>query len=110
MLLRPMPVVTRIAPRKAKPLYLTEWRESRGFTQEQLARRLGVSRMTVSRWECGTALLNTNVLAAMVEAFRMEPHDFFRHPDTPSADALLRGQPAKIRDQVISFIRAIRKG
>lgn len=33
---------------------LKSWRESRGLTQAQLARRLGVDQMTVSRWERGS--------------------------------------------------------
>jgi transcriptional regulator with XRE-family HTH domain len=33
---------------------LKEWRRKRGLTQEDLARRLGVIRLTVARWETGT--------------------------------------------------------
>lgn len=65
--------------------------------------------MTVSRWERGTHHLSTNVLAAVAEALDIEPVDLYRHPDQPSADALLRGQPIEIRDQALSIIRAIRK-
>lgn len=105
-----MPGVSRIGPKRAKRLYLTEWRESRGLTQEQLADRLGVAGMTVSRWETGRAFCNTNVLGAIAEAYGIEPEDFYNHPDSPSANALLRGQPREIREQVISIIKAIRRG
>ena len=54
-------------------------------------------------------LLNTNVLAALAEALAIEPQDIYRHPDQPSADALLRDQPPEIRDQAIKLINAIRK-
>jgi transcriptional regulator with XRE-family HTH domain len=33
---------------------LQEWRRKRGLTQEALALRLGVIRVTVARWETGT--------------------------------------------------------
>jgi transcriptional regulator with XRE-family HTH domain len=33
---------------------LKEWRRKRGLTQMDLARRLGVIRLTVARWETGT--------------------------------------------------------
>jgi len=33
---------------------LQEWRRKWGLTQEALARRLGVIRLTVARWETGT--------------------------------------------------------
>lgn len=100
----------RIGPRRPRKTYLKEWRENRGLTQEQLAGRLSVTDVTVHRWEAGKALLNTNVLAAVAEALDIEPQDLYRHPDAPSADALLRDQPQEIRDQAISIIRAIRRG
>jgi transcriptional regulator with XRE-family HTH domain len=90
-------------------MFLSEWRENRGLTQKQLADRLKTTDMTVSRWERGKALLNTDALAAVSEALGIEPVDLYRHPDTPSADALLRDQSIEVRDQVISIIRAIRK-
>lgn len=110
-----MPGVARIGPKRPIRVYLAEWREDRGLTQVQLAERLGVTDMTVSRWEraCanparapGTALPNTNVLAAICEALggNLEVRDLYRHPDTPSADALLRGQPAPVRDAAISRV------
>lgn len=102
-------MVARIGPRRPRRTYLAEWRESRGLTQEQLGGRLGVTGVSVSRWETGRALLSTNVLAAIAEALDIEPPDIYRHPDQPSADALLRGQPQEVRDQAIAIITAIRK-
>ncbi|MGA2233018.1 MAG: helix-turn-helix domain-containing protein [Tepidisphaeraceae bacterium] len=39
---------------KITPGFIVRLREAIGLTQEQFARRLGVTKMTVSRWECGT--------------------------------------------------------
>lgn len=100
---------TRIGPRRPRKVYLQEWRESRGLTQKQLGERLGVTDMTVSRWELGRVLLNTNVLAAFAEALGIEPMDLYRHPDHPSADALLRGQTQDVKEQAFRLIEAIRK-
>ncbi len=102
-------MATRIGPRRPRRTYLAEWRENRGLTQQTLGDRLGVSDVTVSRWETGRALLNTNVLAAIAEALNIEPQDIYRHPDQPSADALLRDQPTEVRDQAIKLIQAIRR-
>lgn len=99
----------RIGPRRPRRIYLAEWRDYRGLTQEQLANRLGVTDVSVSRWETGRALLNTNVLAAICEALSIEPPDLYRHPDTPSADALLRDQPKDIREQAFRVIKALRQ-
>lgn len=62
------------------------------MTQERLAQRLGVSAMTVSRWERpnSQAQLNTSAMVAVAEALDIEPQDLWRHPDRPSADQLLR--------------------
>jgi transcriptional regulator with XRE-family HTH domain len=98
----------RIGPRRPPRIFLAEWRESRGLTQERLAERLGVSGMTVSRWERSAALLNTNVMAAIAEALDIEPGDLFHHPDRPSADALLRDQSPEVVEQALKLIRAIR--
>lgn len=102
-----MPV--RIGPRRPRRIYLAEWRARRGITQQQLAERLDTTSMTVSRWERGTALLNTGTQVAVAEALDIEPEDLWRHPDTPSADELLRDQPKEVRDQAVNLIRAIRR-
>lgn len=104
-----MPGATRIGPKRPRRLYLAEWRESRGLSQKRLGERLGVTDMTVSRWEGSKSLLSTDVMAAIAEALGIEPADLYHHPDQPSADALLRGQSAAIRDQVFAIIKAIRK-
>jgi transcriptional regulator with XRE-family HTH domain len=102
-------MATRIGPRKPRKLFLLEWREHRRLTQERLGQRLGVEKITISRWERDRRGLNVNVLSALAEALDIEPTDLFRHPDQPSADALLRDQSPEIQQQAITIIRALRK-
>lgn len=104
-----MPGVSRIGPRRPRRIYLAEHREARGLTQEQLGAKLGVAGMTVSRWERGTAKLSSDVMAAIAEVLAIEPGDLYRHPDSPSADVLLRGQPKDVVDQAMKILRAMRK-
>ena len=85
----------RIGPRKPHRIYLAEWRGHRNLTQKQLGERLGVSGVTVSRWETATSLLNTDVMGAVAEALDIEPVDLYRDPARPSAESLLRDQPAE---------------
>jgi transcriptional regulator with XRE-family HTH domain len=40
-----------------------------GYSQEQLAEKLGVSRQAISKWELGTALPDTDKVVAMSEFF-----------------------------------------
>ncbi len=44
-------------------------RKEKGFTQEQLAERFGVSRRTVSRWETGRNLPDLSLLIEMADFF-----------------------------------------
>lgn len=100
---------TRIGPRRPLRLYLAEWRESRGLSQEQLGGRLGVTDVTISRWETGRRQPDLNAQAAIAEALDIDVFDLRRHPDQPSADALLRGQPQDVIEQAFKVIRALRR-
>lgn len=99
----------RIGPRKPFRLYIAEWRKNRGLTQEQLGGRLGTSDVTISRWETGERQPDLNAQAAVAEALDIDVFDLRRHPDQPSADALLRDQPQEVREQAIKIIQAIRR-
>lgn len=99
----------RIGPKRPLRLYLAEWRESKQLTQQQVADRLGASDVTISRWETGERKPDLSAQAAFAEALGIDVFDLRRHPDQPSADALLRDQPQEIRDQAIKLIQAIRR-
>lgn len=99
---------TRIRSKKVFRLYIAEWRDNRGLTQDQLAKRLGTTDVTVSRWETGKRRADDRAQAAISEALGIDPIDLRRHPDQPSADALLRDQPQEVKEQAIKLIKAIR--
>lgn len=62
---------TRPRPR----LYLAEWRKYRGLTQEELADRIGISRVHVSRIEKGHSPWDQTFLGAVSEALGCGPVD-----------------------------------
>jgi DNA-binding transcriptional regulator YiaG len=99
----------RLSPHRQPRLYIAEWRVKRGLSRQRLADRLGTTNMTVSRWERGSVLVNTDVMAALADVLSIEPEDLFRHPDQPSADALLRDAAPEVRDQAIAVIEALRR-
>lgn len=110
-----MPGKSRIGPKRPRRIFLQEWREKRGLSQKQLGERLDppVTNMTVSRWEraarggVAIAQMNADVLAAVAEALDIEPQDFYRHPEQPSADQMLRGASQTIQDQAFRVIEAL---
>jgi DNA-binding transcriptional regulator YiaG len=51
--------------KQVTPGFIVSLREAIGLTQEQLARKLNVSKMTVSRWECGRMRPSETAIAAI---------------------------------------------
>lgn len=105
----------RIGPKRGRPffLHIAEWRDKRGLTQQQLADRLGVSDVTVSRWETRRRKPDRNAQAAICEALDITLRQLERHPDRPAPEELLtellKDQPQEVWDQAIKIIQAIRK-
>ncbi len=52
-------------------------REKRGMTQASLAKRAGVSRVTVNRVECGKYLPDGNTILKLARAFSCSAKDLF---------------------------------
>jgi len=52
------------------PAFITALREAAGLTQEELGRRIGRDKLTVSRWECGTLRPSREALARLRELFQ----------------------------------------
>lgn len=100
-------MVDRIGRKRPYRLYLAEWREKKGLSQVDLANRMGTTDVTISRWETGKRRPDLDAQAAFAEALGIEPYDLVRHPDQPSADALLRGQPDDVVENAFKMLRAI---
>lgn len=65
-------------------LFLKEWREFRQLTQEQLADRIGISRVMVSKIERGLNPYHQAFLEAAAHALMCEPADLLvRDPSKP---------------------------
>lgn len=57
---------------------LTTFRAGKNLTQESLGEQLGVSSMTVSRWERGETLPRPKLWPKIQEATGLSPNDFVR--------------------------------
>lgn len=63
-------------------LYLKEWRQYRGFTQQQLADSCNLSIVSVARIESGTNVIDLNQLDAMATALKIDdPRKLLYPPD-----------------------------
>ncbi len=102
-------MVTRIGASKPTRLFLTEWREYRHLTQEQLADRIGTTKGTISRWENRDRDPPLGALSALAEALDIEPESLFRDPATPSAEELLRDLNPNDRARALSFIEGLKR-
>ena len=76
---------------------LYQLRKQRGFSQEELASRLNVSRQTVSKWEVGDSTPDMEKLAAMSELFDVSLDQLVLGKETPQGEV-----PAK--SELVSII------
>jgi len=60
-----------------KPRKLAELRRRKGLTQEDLAELLGVTRVTVARWETGKLVPSTSSILKLSEVLGVPPSYFF---------------------------------
>jgi transcriptional regulator with XRE-family HTH domain len=87
------------------PFHLKEWREERGWTQEELAHRVRKSKSQISRYEKGLRDPTVGSAQDLAHALGIRIEDLFRSPNLPSADALLAGLLPRDRDRMIAIIK-----
>lgn len=101
--------LTRIRQRRQKThLYIEEWMEARGLSDQRMAERIGVDRVTVTRWRGQQHRLNPEKIAAIAAALDIEPRELWRPPAAatrPSLDALLEGHDDEIVQRAAEIIR-----
>jgi transcriptional regulator with XRE-family HTH domain len=56
---------------------LARWREAKGWTQQELADRIGVSRTAVTQWESGRTTPTANNLAAVASILGVSMERFY---------------------------------
>ena len=59
---------------------LAELRKKHGYSQEELADKLGVSRQAVSKWECGESSPDTDNLIALAKVYNMSLDELLGNP------------------------------
>ena len=62
-------------------------RAGRGWTQQQLAERLAISRVAVSHLEAGMSTPGERTIALLAGLFKLEPHELVEGTNYPTAKA-----------------------
>lgn len=101
-------MVTRIGGTKGRKLYIAEWREKRGLTQQQLADRVPTTKGSISRWENAERDPTKQVIDMLADALGIEPGDLWHHPDRPSPADLLRDATPDEISRALTVIRALK--
>ena len=94
-------------PKPPRVIYIREWRELRGMTQDQLADLLEMNRSQISNWESGARRPLFANQIALAKALGVSPQDLFRHPNDLSLDDLLRGAHPDVKRQAFGIVKAL---
>lgn len=70
-------------------LFLEEWMEELKVDDATLARRIGVDRVTVTRYRNGERGVNDRKVVEIARALGISTIQLWRHPSRPSVDAML---------------------
>lgn len=62
--------------------YIVKLRKGKGWTQQQLAERLSVSPQAVSKWECGEAVPDIDILDKMAMIFSVKIDSIIKAQDS----------------------------
>lgn len=77
-------------------------RKQRGYTQEEVAARLNVSRQTVSKWEKGYSVPDADLLAKLAEIFEIPVSELLGEPEEqPVEQSAIAEQLARVNEQLI---------
>jgi transcriptional regulator with XRE-family HTH domain len=106
-------MVTRIRAKSARRqhLYIAEWMKERGLSDERLAGRLGVDRVTITRYRTQQHRLNPDKIAAIAMALDVPPESLWRPPaaNRPSIDVLLKDAPDEAVKQLARVAEVLLK-
>lgn len=104
-----MPTEIRNKLRRQAKVYLQEWRDKKGLTQEQLAERIETSKSVISKLENGRQRYNQEWLEAYAFALDVDVPTLFRHPDAPTPSELLAGMTPDQRVIAMALLETLAK-
>ena len=100
-------MVERIGRLKPVRYFISEWRDAKGLTQDQLANRIESTKGTISKIERGEMKMSPHWQAVLAHALGVEPEDLLHHPDRPTPNQLLRHATDEQRALAVRLIESI---
>jgi transcriptional regulator with XRE-family HTH domain len=100
-------MVTDIRKGSRPHLYIREWIDHFGLSDDAVAGRVGRARETIWRWANEQHRLNPEKIAALAHALDIEPEDFWRLPARRSVDAILKNQTDEMNETVVDIVQRL---
>lgn len=97
----------RIGKGRRVHLYIREWMEHRGLSDEQVANRIGVARETIWRWRTEQHRLNPEKIAQLAAALDIEPEELYRPPSSPNLNAIVKDYPEDLQKKAAEMVRLL---
>lgn len=104
-----MPTKIHDKGRRPARVYLREWRDAKGLSQDQLAERLETSKSVISKLETGKQRYNQDWLEAYAFALDVDVSAFFRHPDAPTPQELLASMTPDRQRTALQLLETLAK-
>lgn len=86
---------------------LQELRKKKGYSQEELACRIGISRQTVGKWECGQAMPEVSGLNALSDLYGIPIDRIVKEDDT--CNITITDRVGGELDRIIDFLIRAKK-
>ncbi len=80
---------------------LADLRKQHGYSQEELAAKLGVSRQAVSKWECGESSPDTDNIIALAQLYGMSIDDLLGNPVKKEEEKQPDPEPEAVDAEVV---------
>lgn len=92
-------------------LYILEWMRERGVSDSDLAKLVGVERVTVTRWRTQQHRLDPAKIERIAKALNVEPAALWRppNPNRPSIDSMLKDASDELVQQVAKVADIMKK-
>src|SRR6266446_5306348 len=101
-----------MATRRRDYLYITEWLEYRGLSDQDVADKLGVKRETVWRWQVEQHRLNPQKILQLADLLGISPAELWNPPAAPnrrSVNLILKEAPDDIYETVADIAERLLK-